>query len=119
MALTNLSIYYTWKNIKSESNNNKFKIFAPTWNDAFDLPGGYYSISDIQDHLEFIMKKHETLAENPPIQLYLKKIKNRTVFKIKTKYKLEWLTPEIMRFLGSTKKMLTKIKTVRVDSQNL
>ena len=119
MALTNLSIYYTWKNIKSESNNNKFKISAPTWNDAFDLPGGFYSISDIQDHFEFILKKHETLAENPPIQLYLKKIKNRIVFKIKTNYKLEWLTPEIMRFFGSTKKMLTKIKTVRVDSQNL
>ena len=65
------------------------------------------------------MKKHETLAENPPIPLYLKKIKNRIVFKIKTKYKLEWLTPEIMRFLGSTKKMLTKIKTVSRQSESL
>ena len=46
MALANLSIYYTWKNIKSEYNNNKFKISAPTWNDTFDLPDGSYSVSD-------------------------------------------------------------------------
>ena len=48
MDLTNLSIYYTWKNIKSEYNNNKFKISAPTWNDTFDLFDGSYSIADIQ-----------------------------------------------------------------------
>ena len=56
MALANLSIYYTRKNIKSEYNNNKFKILAPTWNDTFDLPDGSYSIADIQDYLEFIIK---------------------------------------------------------------
>ena len=55
MALANLSIYYTWKNINSEYNNNKFKISAPTWNDTFDLPDGSYSISDIQDYFEFII----------------------------------------------------------------
>ena len=49
MVLANLNIYYTWKNIKSEYNNNKFKIFAPTWNDTFDLPDGFYSIAVIQD----------------------------------------------------------------------
>ena len=53
----NLSIYYTWKNIKSEYNNNKFKISAPTWNDTFDLPDGSCSIADIQDYFEFIIKK--------------------------------------------------------------
>ena len=104
MALANLSIYYTWKNIKSEYNNNKFKISAPTWNETFDLPDGSYSISDIQDYFEFIIKKHETLTENPSIQIYPNKIKNRIVFKIKTGYKLELLTPETMRLLGSTKK---------------
>ena len=104
MALANLSIYYTWKNIKSEYNNNKFKISAPTWNDTFDLPDGSYSIADIQDYFEFIIKKHETLTENPPIQIYPNKIKNRIVFKIKTGYKLELLIPETMRLLGSTKK---------------
>ena len=67
MALVNLSIYYTWENIKSEYNNNKFKIFAPTWNETFDLPDCSYSLADIQDYFEFIIKKHETLTENPSI----------------------------------------------------
>ena len=58
MALTNLSIYYTWKNIKSKYNNNKFKISAPTWNNTFDLPDDSYSIADIQDYFEFIFRKH-------------------------------------------------------------
>ena len=104
MALANFSIYYTWKNIKSEYKNNKFKISAPTWNDTFDLPNGSYSISDIPDHFEFSIAKHETLTENLPIQIYPNKVKNRIVFKIKTGYKLELLTPETMKFLGSTKK---------------
>ena len=58
IALSNLSIYYTWKNIKSSYNNNKFKISAPTWNDEFELPDGSYSVSDIQDYFEYILKKH-------------------------------------------------------------
>ena len=62
IGLVNLSIYYTWKNIKSAYNNNKFKIFTPTWNDEFDLPDGLYSISDIQDYFEFIIKKHENFG---------------------------------------------------------
>ena len=74
MGLVNLSIYYTWKNIKSTYNNYKFKISAPTWNDEFDLPHGSYSISDIQDYFEFIVKKHETLTENPPVQIYVNRI---------------------------------------------
>ena len=49
IALSNLSIYYTWKNIKSSCNNNRFKISAPTWNEEFKLPDGSYSVSDIQD----------------------------------------------------------------------
>ena len=56
MALANLSIYYTWKNIKSEYNNNKFKISAPTWNDDFDLPDSSYSIANTPDYFEFIIK---------------------------------------------------------------
>ena len=58
IALSNLSIYYTWKNIKSSYNNNKFKIYAPTWNDKFELPDGSYYVSDIQDYFEFILEKH-------------------------------------------------------------
>ena len=115
MALANLSIYYTWKNIKSEYNNNKFKISAPTWNDTFDLPDGSYSISDIQDYFEFIIKKHGTLTENPLIQIYSDKIKNRIVFIIKAGYKLELLTPETMRLLGSGKKEVAKDK----DGENV
>ena len=98
MALTNLSIYYTWKNIKSEYNNNKFKISAPTWNGTFDLPDGSYSISYIQDYFKFIIKKHETLTEKTPIQIYSNNFKNRTVFKIKTVYNLELLTSETMNY---------------------
>ena len=110
IGLVNLSIRYTWKNIKSDYNNNKFKISAPTWNDTFDLPNGSYSISDIQDYFEFINKKHETLIEYPSIQIYPNKIKNRIVFKVKTGYKLELLSPETMKLLESTKKMLIKTK---------
>ena len=110
MALVNLSIYYTWKNIKSEYNNNKFKTVAPTWNETFDLPDGSYSIADIQDYFEFIIKKHETLTDNPSIQIYPNKIRNRIVFKIKTGYKLELLTSETMKLLGSTNKVVDKNK---------
>ena len=56
MALANLSIYYTWKNIKSEYNNNKFKISAPTWNETFDLPDGSYSISAFKTTLNLSSK---------------------------------------------------------------
>ena len=104
MALANLSFCYSWKSIKSVFNNNKFKISTPTWNDEFDLPDGSYCIADIQDYFEFIIKKRETLAENPPVQIYPNKIKNRIVFKVKTGYKLELLSPETMKLLGSTKK---------------
>ena len=54
IVLSNLSIYYTWKNIKNSCNNNKFNISAPTWNDKFELPDGSYSVSDIQDYFEYI-----------------------------------------------------------------
>ena len=110
MVLANLSIYYTWKNIKSEYNNNKLKISAPTWNDTFDLPDGSYSIADIQGYFEFIIENHEILNENPPVQLYPNKIKNRFVFKIKAGYKLELLIPETMKLLEVEKKTSTKIK---------
>ena len=73
MALTNLSIYYACKNIKSAYNNNKFKISALTWNDEFNLPDKSYSIFGVQDYFEYIIKKHETIANNPPVQSYEKK----------------------------------------------
>ena len=91
-------------------NKNKFKISAPTWNDELYLADGSYSISDIQDYFEFIIIKLETLAENPTIQIYPNKIKNRIVFKIKTRYNLELLSPETMKLLGRTKKDVDKDK---------
>ena len=69
MALSNLSIYYTWKNIKSSYNNNKFKISISTWNCEFELPNGSYSISDIQDYFEYILKKTWRSVDKPSIQM--------------------------------------------------
>ena len=96
----------TWKNIKSAYSNNKFKISVPTLNDQFDIPHGCYSISDIQDCFEYIIKKHETLTQNLPLQIYM----NRILFKIKAWHKLELLSLETIKLLDSTKKMLIKIK---------
>ena len=110
MALANLSICYTWKNIRCEYNNKKFKIYAPTWNDEFNLPDESYSVSDMQDYLEYIIKKHKTISDNPPVQIYVNKIKNRIVFKIKVGYKLELLSEESMQLLGSSKKDIDKTK---------
>ena len=115
MTLAKLSVYCTWKNIKSEYNNNKFKISAPTWNDTFDLPDGSYSLLDIQDYFEFIIKKPQTLTKNPPVQIYVNRIKNRIVFKIKTRHKFELLTPVTMELLGSIKKDVDKDK----DGENV
>ena len=109
MALGNLSIYYTRKNIKSEYNDNRFEISAQIWNDTFDLPDRSQSISDIQDYFEFTMKKHETLAKNPPVQIYPSKIKNRIILKGKTGYKLELLAPETMNLLEKAKKKTEKM----------
>ena len=109
-ALASLSIYYTWKNFKSTYNNNKFKISAPTWNETFDLPDGSYNIPKIQDYIEYIIKKHETIGENAPILIYANTIDNRIVFKIKTGYKLELLSKETMKLLGSTKDVIDSDK---------
>ena len=110
VALSNLSIYYTWKNIKSSYNNNKFKISAPTWSEKFELPDGSYSISDIQDYFEYILKKHSESVDNPSIRIYVNKIENRITFKIKSGYYIELLTPETMKLLGSTESKITKNK---------
>ena len=104
IVLANLSVYYTWKKITAKYNNNKFKISELTWNDTFDLPDCSYSISDIQDYFEFIIKKYRTSTENLSIQIYPNKIKSSIVFKIKSGYKLELLTPQTMKLLGNTKK---------------
>ena len=78
ITLLNLNIYYTQKNIKSLYNNNKFKMSASTWNDEFELPDGSYSISDIQDYFEYILKKHGEDVDKPSVQICVNKIENRT-----------------------------------------
>ena len=110
IVLSNLSIYYTWKNIKSSYNNNKFKISAPTWNDKFELPDGSYSVSNIQDYFEYILKKHGENIDKPSVLIYVNKFENRVTFKIKNGNTLELLTPETMKLLGSTKNKITKDK---------
>ena len=115
MALANLSIYYTWKNVKSTYNNNKFKILAPTWNETFHLPDGSYNIPEIQDYIEYIIKKHETIGENAPILIYANTINNRIVFKMKSGYKLELLSKETMKLLGST----SSITDANKNSENV
>ena len=110
VALSNLSIYCTWKNIKSSYNNNKFKISSPMWNEEFELPDGSYSISDIQDYFEYILKRHGESVDNPPIRIYVNRIENRITFKIKSGFYLELLTPETMKLLGSAESKITKDK---------
>ena len=110
MALASLSIHYTWKNVKSIYNNNKFKISVPTWNDTFDLPDRSYNIPAMQNYIEYVIKKHETIAEPAPILICANKITNRIVFKIKTGYKLELLSKETMKLLGSTKDIIDEKK---------
>ena len=57
VALQNLSVYYTWKNIKMSFKNDKFKISAATRNEKFEVPDRSYSVSDIQDYFQYIFKK--------------------------------------------------------------
>ena len=82
LTLPELSIYYTWKNIKKHYKNNKLKIIAPTWNAEFELPDGSYSVPDIQDYIQYIIKKHETLTTIPLIYVYINKSNNILVFKL-------------------------------------
>ena len=118
VALQNLSIYYTWKNIRKQYKNNKLKIIVPMRNDEFEIPDGSYSVLDIQDYIEFIIKKHETLTTIPPIHVYINIINHRLVFKIKDGYKLELQTPETMKLFRSTKKLIDKNKKWRKSTKS-
>ena len=82
VAPSNLSIYYTWKNIKKSYKNNKFKTSAPTQNEKFELTGGSYFIPDIQDYFEYL-KNHAERTNNPLISIYINKIEKRIMFKIR------------------------------------
>ena len=95
---------------KGSYNNNKFKISALIWNEGFKLPDGSYSVSDIEDYFEYILKKHGENTHKPSIQIYVNKVENRITFKIKNGYSLEILTKETMKLLGSTENKITKDK---------
>ena len=112
IALLNLSICNSWKNIKKSYKTNEFKILGLTWNEEFELPGGSYSIPDIQDYLEYLLKKHGEKTVNLSIKIYTNKMENRITFKIKTGYYLEVLTPEKMELIGCTESEVTKNKNV-------
>ena len=114
IALSNLSIYSTWRNIKSSYNNNKFKTSAPTWDDKFELPHGSYSVLNMQDYFEYVLKKHGEDIDEPSVQIYVNEIENRIIFKIENGYSLELLTPETMKLLGSTKNKITETKTLKM-----
>ena len=88
IAVSNLGICYTWKNIKNSWKNNKYKISAPKWNEKFELPNGSYSISVIQDYFEYVFKKHGEKTVNPSVRIYTNKIENRITLKIITNF---WL----------------------------
>ena len=96
--------------LKSSYNNNKFKIPAPTWNDKFELPDGSYSLLNIQDYFEYILKQHGEDADKPSEQIYLNEIENRITFKIQDGYSRELLTLETMKLVGSTKNKITEDK---------
>ena len=103
IALSNLSIHYSWKNIKKPYKNNEFQISAPTCYGELQLPDGSYSISDIQDCFEYIFKKHGGRTVNPSIKIYINKIEKRITFKIKTGYYFE-----TMKLLERTKSKITR-----------
>ena len=102
--------HYTWKNVKSSCNNNKFKILNPTWNDKFELPDESYSVLGIQDYFEYILKKAWRKYWYTSIRIYAIKLENRITFKIKTGYYLELLTAGTTKLLGNTKNKTTKDK---------
>ena len=118
IALANLSIYYTWKNVKSDYNNNEFKISAPTWNDTFDVPDGFYSTAALQNYFEYI-KKHETITDVSSVLIYVNEINKRIVFKIKSGYKLELLSKETMKLLGSSTDTIDGDKNSELESVDL
>ena len=88
-ALSNLSIYYTWKNIKSSYATINIKISASTCIDKFELPGESYSVPDTQECFEYIFRKHGESIYNPSIRIYVNKIEKKITFKTKTRYNLK------------------------------
>ena len=102
VALSNLSIYYTWKNVKNPNKNNQLKISEPTWNEEFQLPNESYSVSNIQYYFKHIIKKYGLVSNNPSVKIYVNQIENKDYVN------LELLTLETVKLLGRTKSKITK-----------
>ena len=90
------------------------KISAPKWNEPFELLHGSYSVLDVQDYFENILKKHEPVTNNPSIMIYVNKIENRITFNIKREYYLELLISQTVKLFGSTKSKIIKMKMVKM-----
>ena len=90
--------------------NNTFKIVETTWDKDFGLSDGFYSISDIQGYFKYINKRHETLTDNSPVEIYFNRSQNKFIFKIKSGYYVELFLPKIMNVLDSTEEKITKDK---------
>ena len=101
-------MYYRQRNIKRSHKNNKFKIAAPRWYEQLQLPDGSYSVSDIQNYFEYTIKKYDTLIDNSPKRIYVMTIENKVIFRVKTGYCLEPLTPQTMKSFSSKKSKMTE-----------
>ena len=108
IALSNFSVYYTWKNIRKSYKNNKFKISTPTWNGTFELPDGLILYQIFKIIFNKSWKKNVEKTYNPLIRIYINKIRNRITFKISTEYYLKLLIFKMMKLLGNIKDKITK-----------
>ena len=108
VALQNLWICYTWLNIRKQYKNNKLKLVVPMWNNEFEFPDGSYSVSDVQDYIEYIIEKHKKITKVPPASVYSNRINNKLVFEIKDAFNLELQTSEEMNPFVRTKKLIEK-----------
>ena len=99
-----MSIRYTWKNIRQQYKNNKLKLIAQTWNDKFEFPDGFNSVPDIQDYIKYIIS-----STNRSTHIYINRINNRLVFKIKDGW-IKYKPTETMKLFGSAKKLIDKTK---------
>ena len=94
IALANLSIYYTWNNIKSSLNNNKFKLISNVstnkWNESFDLPDGSYNVEDIQIYVNYIISKHETTdTKDLTVKISVNRVLNKIRIELKINYEVK------------------------------
>ena len=108
LSLSDLSIYYTWKNIKKSCKNNKYKISTPTWNGEWIKSWIIFCNRYLRLFWIIIVLLWIVLTDNLSIRIYVNKIKNGMIFKIKTGYYLKLLTPEKMKLLGSTETKITE-----------